>query len=70
MCDTISPRELAKHKAEMSKRPKRATVEQAQNGGYIVTHDDDSYPPAKHTFNDHASMSAHLAKHFGKGGKK
>lgn len=65
---SVSSHEIAKHKAAMAARPKRVSVEESKNGGYIVEHDSDEYPRPKHTFPDHESMAKHLKSHFG--GKK
>ena len=64
MCQ-VSAGEIAMHKARMQSRPKRVSIEQAKNGGYIVEHEGDEYPRPKHTFNSHKEMTAHLEKHFG-----
>jgi hypothetical protein len=65
----ISASEIAKHKAAQAKRPKRVTVEQAQNGGYVVEHYSDDYPNPKHAFKNHKEMLAHIVAHFEKGEK-
>lgn len=61
----ISSAEIAKHKAQMAKRPKRVNVEQAQNGGYVVSHETDDYPQPKHAFKKYGEMEKHLKAHFG-----
>ena len=66
----VSHGEVMKHMAMKSKRPKRVSIEQAQNGGYIVEHQSDDYPNPKHAFKNHKEMMAHLAAHFEKGEKK
>lgn len=64
----ISAKEIAEHKAK-GKRPKSMRIEEAENGGYIATHDTDSYPSPRHVFKNHKEMLAHVKSHMCPGEK-
>lgn len=61
----VSSAEIARYEAKQKARPKSARIEQAQNGGFVVTHDSGEYPEPKHAFKNHKEMLSHIKKHFG-----